>query len=219
MDGSALSVIFVSLGLGYPDRPRFGAATLPKLNASLANRYAFETFTHNGESGRFVQEAQRTLHVWRSGMIIENEGSLDIAMIQREFADMASEVMQHLDVPIFWEPRLEVRATWPAAGGDSTALMQQSVIKINDDQIDQLGVSSVRGVTVEVEAIDDDADHGRHVHVEVGSYLMDPSEMHVSLLLTEHTHFQTTNLIENWVQKGYDYFMENVANFADSITR
>ena len=225
MTANDLSITFMSLGLGYPDRPQFAGTVLPELNASLASRYSFETFTHDRDGGLLVQEAQRRLTIWRSGMIIENEGSQDIALLKREFADIATEVMDHLAVPIFWEPRLDVRATWPlgqgvsAAEGDSTALMLRSAVNMNPDQLDQLGVTSVSGITVEVEAVDDDTDHVRHVHIEVGSYLRDPSKMHVSLLLTEHLQIQTPNLIENWMQDSHDYFMDKVVNFADSVTR
>ena len=223
MDRDDLSLVFVSLGLAYPERPRFEDATLPQLYANLAARYPFEMFRYDRDSARLEQEAKRTLTVLRSVLIIEELLAQDIHVTKRDFADMVSEVKDHLDIPVFWEPRIVLRALWPVRESDSgteeaTTLMRRHVINLNDDQLQLLGVTEIDGITLNVEATDAQDDHTRHVHVEVGSYLRDHTRLYIEMTQTEHRQIETPNIVESWMQSSYDYFMQNIVGFADSIT-
>lgn len=222
MDRESLSLVFVSLGLAYPERPRFEGATVPRLYANLTERYPFESLQHDRDSAILQQEAQRSLTLLRSSLIIDEQVTQDISVIKREFADIVTEIHGHLDIPVFWEPRIVLRALWPAREGehdarDAATLMRQHVVTINDDQLELLGVTEIGAVTLAVEAVDTRDDHTRHVHVEVGPYLRDPSQLYIELTQTEHRQIETPTLIDQWMQSAYDYFMSNVVEFSDNI--
>lgn len=57
------------------------------------------------------------------------------------------------------------------------------------------------------------------VFVSLGlAYLRDSTRLYIEMTQTDHKQIETTNIIEQWVQSSYDYFMDNIIKFADSIT-
>ena len=223
MDRDDLSLVYVSLGLAYPERPKFEGAVLPRLYADLTAHYQFEMFQYDGDSARLEQEAQRTLTLLRSVMIIEEHEARDISVTKREFADMVSEVKDHLDIAIFWEPRIVLRALCPAGNvdgnnEDAATLMRRHVVNLNDDQIGLLGVNEIDGITLKVDATDAQESHTQHVQVEVGSYLRDRTKLYIEMTQTQHRQIETPNVVEDWMQNSYNYFMKNIISFSDSIT-
>ena len=223
MDRDDLSLMYVSLELAYLERPRFAGANLPRLYANLTEHYQFERFNHDHDLAIFQQESQRTLTVMRSSLIIEEQVMHDVSVIKREVSDIAKQVKDHLTIRSFWEPQIVLRALWPVPGGNEEsksafALMRHHAVNLNDDQLKRLGVSEVSSVILEVEALDEQDKYARHVNVKVGPYLRDPSQLHIELTRREHLEIQTSNLVESWMQDSYDYFMNSVVGFADSIT-
>lgn len=220
MDRDNLSLSFASLGLMYPERPRFEGTLLPRLHAELAERHTFETMTHDHDGAVLSQEGQQTLTVLRRSLIFDQLAARDINLIKRDFADIVSVVQGRLDIPVFWEPRVVLRALWPVpTSTDGVALMRRSAVTLNDDQLEVLAASEVRGVTLRVSVDDEKLEQAKHVNVELGTYLRDPSQLYIELEQIEHAQIETIARLEQWAQGAYDYFMENVANFADSVAR
>ena len=220
MDRDDLSLSFASLGLMYPELSRFEGTELPRLHAALAERHMFETMTHDHDGAVLSQEGQQMLTVLRRSLIFDQLAARDINLIKRDFADIVGIIQGRLDIRVFWEPRIVLRALWPVPEGtDGVALMRRSAVTLNDDQLGALGASDVRGVTLRVSVDEKKLDQTKHVNVELGTYLRDPSQLYIELEQIEHAQIETIALLEQWAQDAYDYFMENVASYADSVAR
>ena len=214
-----LSLSFVSLRLMYPERPRFERSLLPRLNAELAERHTFETFTHDHDSAVFTQEGRRTLTILRGSLILDQMAAQNIDLVKRDFSDIVQVVKERLDIPFFWEPSIILRALWPVPEGDGVAAMRQGAVTLNDDQLGLLDATDVRGVTLKVFVDDEREEEAKHVTVEVGTYLRDHSQLFIELSQLEHRQIETVALLEPWTQTAYNYFMDHVATFAASIAR
>lgn len=220
MDRDNLSLSFASLRLIYPERPRFEGSLLPSLNAELAERHTFETFMHDHDGAVLTQEGRRTLRVFRSSLILEQLAAQNIELIKRDFTDIVEVVRGRLSIPVFWEPSITLRALWPVPEGtDGVSLMRQGAVTLNDDQLGILGEVNVRGVTLTVFVDDEREEDGKHVTIEVGTYLRDPGQLYIELSQLEHRQIETIALLEPWTQAAYDYLMEKVTAFGDSIAR
>lgn len=220
MNRDDLSLSFASLRLMYPERPRFEGSLLPSLNAELAERHTFETFTHDHDGAVFTQEGRRTLSVFRGSLFLDQIAAQNIELIKRDFTDIVEVVKGKLSIPVFWEPNITLRALWPVPEGtDGVTVMRQGALTLNDDQLEILGAGVVRGVTLKVFVDDERQEDGRHVTVEVGTYLRDPAQLFIELTQLEHRQIETVARLEPWTQEAYDYLMEQVAAFADTIAR
>ena len=217
MDSDDLSLSFVSLGLGYPERPLFENNEMPRLYAALNEHHAFESFRHDRDGARLEQEERRSLLILRTELRIEQVAALDIALVRREFADIVDMIQADLDVPAFFGPQIVIRAL-RGAGSASGADLMRLAAHLNPDQLKLLGAEEVRGVTVQVQTEGEEAGDAKFIQVEVGTHLRDPSKLYIELSQTHDRVIETVAIIEQTVQSAYDYLMDNVAKFAASIT-
>lgn len=213
MAGDDFTIVFASLGLAYPELPRFTGSEVPGLYAKLTARYAFESLRNDHDSADLRQEAQRAMFLTRSSVILEEHVTQDFLMTKRVFSDIAREIQDHFSIPVFWEPQVILRAHIPAPNGDAAALMHARAISFQGDQLAPLG--EISGLTLVVEAIGRRGDHGRHMRVNLGSSLQDTSQIQIELSLHEHRLIESAPDVEQYVQEAYEYFTEQVMRFAE----
>lgn len=209
------TIVFASLGLAYPERPRFTGSDVPGLYAKLTARYPFESLRHDRDSADLRQEAQRAMSLTRSSVILEESVAQDFSLTKRVFSDIVRETQDHFSIPVFWEPEVILRAHIPAPDGDAAALMRARAISFKSDHLSPLG--EINGLTLVVEAIDRRVDHGRHVRVNLGSSLRDISQIQIELSLWEHRQIESATAVEQYVQEAYAYFDEQVMRFSEGV--
>lgn len=214
-------IVFVGLGMVFPPRPRFRGTALPDLYAAISDRHSFENFKHDDDSAHLSQESFCDVEIRRDRLEIErNSGGVET--ISRDFADIASIVKSHLDLRVFWEPRIEIRALWDVPGDDGDgdragSVMRKKTVNLADDQLSLLDVSDVHAVALEIEATDDRLEHGRHVSLEIGPYLPDPTQLHIVCIDWQHAQIETPMLIEQRIQEAHKYFEDRVISFVSSL--
>lgn len=226
MDADDLSLSFVSLGLLYPERPRFEGNHLPNLYAELTKRHAFQSFQHDQESAVMHEEGQRTLTVHRSALIAEMSVGQSVELVTRELVDIVEIVRQHLQIPIFWEPRIVLRALKDVKDGAEDedlpagiAAMMRSAVSVSGEQLALLRPIGIDGLTLGVELNDEHEGHPRHVSVEVGTYARDRDQLYIELTIVQHRQLEDTSELELWIPSQHGHFISDVLPFAGSITR
>lgn len=226
MDANDLPLSLVSLGLLYPERPRFEGSRLPNMYAELTKRHAFQSFQHDQESAIMQEEGQRTLAVHRGALIIDVSAAQSLDVVTREIADIAGVVQKHLAIPIFWEPRIVLRALKDVAGDNDdgeanagTSAMRQSAVSVSDEQLALLRSANVDGLTLSVELNDQHGGHPRDITVEVGTYARDPDQLYIELAIIQHRQLEQASDLERWIPEQHNHFTTDVLPFADSITR
>ena len=226
MDSDDLSLAFVSLGLLYPERPRFEGSQLPNLYAELTKRHAFQSFQHDQDGAVMHEEGQRTLSVHRGALIAELSVAQSIDLVTRELADIAGIVQEHLRIPIFWEPRVMLRALQDVAvvaeneaAPAGIAAIRRSAISVSDEQLELLRATSIDGLTLSVELSDQHEGHHRDITVEVGTYTRDPEQLYIELNIIQHRQLVRAGELEEWIPDQHQHFIQDVLPFAGSITR
>lgn len=218
MGSDLLSLSFVGLGLTYPQRALFENNEMPRLYAALSERYAFERLQHDRDGAQLEQEAQRTLTVLRNTLLLEQVAAPEIQLVKREFTDIVEVVRERLEIPIFADPRIVIRASQEAPGEDGVGLMKRAS-GLKDDQLDLLGTDEIHGVTLQIQAEDEKNGHDTFIEVEVGTYLRDSSRLYIEVVQTQNRLIETVPILEQSIQSAYDYLMDDVDKFAASIIR
>lgn len=215
-----LTLIFASLELIYPPRPRFTGSELPRLYAALSERHTFEDFGMTGdESALMSTEGVNEVEVARDHIMLEEHlRSLSgIDQVKTNFSDIVGVVMEHLHIDACYEPQIALRALWPVPIGEQeTAIdkFRNGALKINDDQFDLLGEGELVSLGLRLQF---DLEDGTHTRLEVSPYIGDERRLSIEFNTWKHHRLETASVLEEWIAEAYDHFMNKSTTFITSI--
>lgn len=213
-----LRLTFVSLGLLFPPQARFEGTTLPDLYAALCSRHTLEHFAMHGDDGATIStEGRYELDLKRDRLALEEQMQRSFDLTKRDFADMVGIVQDRLQIPVFVEPRIELRALWPIPDGQDAyqAMRERGAIGLTEGQFDLLPDTQIDAVGIEVRA---GLGEQGHLTVEVMPWYQDPTQLYIEMGTWHHSSIETPALLEERLQETYDYFRDHVTRFISSFT-
>lgn len=212
----SLRVTNVSLSMSYPPTIHYNQSTFPDLYAELAKRHRFETVQLEGEKrATFETEGFRSCSLDGSNLSLDEEVQRDFALVKRDFGDILTTIKEGLSIPLFFGPDVRMRARWEVSGEqDVMQIMQDRVIKLNDDQLKLLKLDELETLGFQVHG---DRDHVHHI-IEISPSGSDPSQLILEIRCHYHTAIQTVQIAEQRMQETYDFLVERVAAFVESFT-
>lgn len=226
MDLENFSLSFVSLGLMYPERPRFEGDDLPKLYAELAKRFEFESLQHDRDGARIQQEGQWSIGIFRTALIADVLAAQSIDVVSRELIDVVEIIQRHLRIRIFWEPRIVLRALCPVEVENSeegtrpgVTALTQGASALSHDRLALLRANRIDGVGLNVDVTDDHEGSTRHTHVVIGTYARDPSQLYIEMDLSQHQQLEGASELNAWIEIQHSRFTNDVLRFASSTIR
>lgn len=216
MVASNFSIVFASLNFAYPELFRFGP-TIPLLYTNIVKSYPFEALRHNQDQAELQQEAQRLVRLTPYSAILEESVSGDFRTTILALSGITNEIQMHFKIPVFWNPRIVLRARLPVSdqGDGAVAFLRTRITSINTDQINTLG-GSVSGLALTVETADGQIGEERRISVELGPYWQDRSQIQIEMSLYELRPIEPS-AIQQFIIDAHGYFIREVASFVESV--
>jgi hypothetical protein len=217
VDKDELSVTYVSLGMLFPPLPRYNGEDLAELYAKLCKRHTLETFEMHGDEGATIStEGRYTIDLKRDRIIIEEDVKRrHFDLIKKDFADMVDVCRDHFNIRGFFEPKIEIRATWPIPNdGDALDAVRETAVGLRDDHFGLLENTEIEGVGLSIRALVPDG----HLFLDVSPHPADPAQLAISAETWHHTDpLQSAAVIEARLGQAYDYFMDHITRFVSSF--
>ena len=160
----------------------------------------------------------REVTLRRDSVTMEEQVETGFPLVKKNFADIATIVKEELNISVYVEPRVVLRALWPVPEGSETAAadLLRTTANVNDDQIKLLGDVNLHGVGFSIEATTEE-DGGRHLSMSVEPYQRDASQLLLELTDWRHLQLETSSVIETRIQESYDFLIQRLAPFVGSL--
>lgn len=217
LSSQSLRVTFVGLGLVYPPLPRFSGTQLADLYATIRKRHDFEDFTeHLNEGATIKSEGVREIDIRRERIVAEESNSRPFDQIKRDIADIIDITKESLEIPLFFVPRVELRAYWHLSvdGIGARTWLQSKALKISDEQIDLLQVQDLHAVGIHIDA---DVLSDNHLHLDIKPSSNDANALYLRMRNVRHDRVDSAADVERMLQESYDYLSDRVTAFVEGI--